>query len=427
MRRGFAQTAVVFAFVLSVGLSGCTSESGESDESAGPGESAAIEVTELDGVFEPLSIKVTGLPAGESVDFTANTLMSRTLYMSAASFVVDENGTIDLAKDAPTSGDWVGADAMAPFSSMFPSTTPSASEVEAIVASWDEPRAVNLAVVDDNGDELAQTVVNRPGMAPGIETREVKEPGIDGVYAVPASKAAGSSTSDPKPAVLVFTGSDGGLESAAMTARILAGLGYPALGISYFGREGQPEQLENVPVETFETGLAWLREQPEVDVAKVKTFGISRGGEMALWLAAEYPDQVAGAIAPVGAGTIVCGYPTGTAWTRGGKPLVERCSSTVVGVPMTQIDVAAINGPVVLACGTDDELWNSCAALDDIVERRGSDAKTLATRGDQARHSVTFPPYLPLWLGSETTLEQVAATRAAQEQFWSDVVSILDD
>jgi dienelactone hydrolase len=227
--------------------------------------------------------------------------------------------------------------------------------------------------------------------------------------------------------VLVFSGSDGGLEYAALTARWLAGLGFPALGISYFGGEGQPDELEDVPVETFEMGLAWLREQPEVDVARVTPFGVSRGGEMALWLAAEYPDLVAGAIAPVGAGAIVCGYPQGVAWTRGGTPLVDPCAMTVVGSPTTQIDVAAINGPVVLACGTDDELWDSCAALDDIAGRRGADSETLATRGDHALHDVAWAPYLPLWFGNEAEPEQVAATRSVQREFWSHVVSILDD
>ncbi len=410
MRRPPLPTAVALTVALGIGLGGCTS---------GPAAPTEIEVTELDGPFAPLGIEVSGLPAGATVTFTADVVLGVARYTSEADFRVGDSGSIDLATDAPASGDWVGADAMAPFWSM---TGPFSTRLEA----WDEPFDVDLAVIDAEGDRLAQATVARPGMAPGIKVRTVEEAGIEGVYAVPAEMAAATGPATPKPAVLVFSGSDGGLEYAALTARWLAGLGYPTLGISYFGGEGQPTALEDVPVETFEAGLAWLREQPEVDVERVTSFGVSRGGEMALWLAAEHPDLVAGAIAPVGAGAVVCGYPQGVAWTRGGVPLVDQCAMSVVGSASTQIDVAAIDGPVVLACGTDDELWNSCAALDDIVERRSSQgAETLATRGEGALHDVAWAPYLPLWFGTDADPEQVAATRAVQEDFWRDVVTVL--
>lgn len=70
-----------------------------------------------------------------------------------------------------------------------------------------------------------------------------------------------------------------------MLAASVAGLGYPALGIGYF--QGT--------------------DQPGVDGGAVLAFGVSRGEEMALWLAANRPDLVHGAIAPVDADAIVCG------------------------------------------------------------------------------------------------------------------------
>ncbi len=404
---------------LGVGLGGCVLGASE------PAPPAEIVVTELDGPFAPLGIQFTGLPAGELVTLTSTAELPAAWYSSEAEFRVGDDGTVDLAAVAPESGDWAGADSMAPFWSMHGTRT-------ARWDIWDEAFDVELTVRDAAGEELAQTVVTRPGTAPGVAVSEVNEPGIEGVFALPsvehadmAADTAGAAVA-PRPGVLVFTGSDGGLDGAAATARWVAGLGYPALGISYFGGEGQPEALENVPVETFEAGLAWLRAQPEVDLDRVFTFGISRGGEMALWLATEHPDLVTGAIAPVGAGAVVCGYPQGIAWTRGGEALAGDCTMSVVGSPSTRLDVAAIDGPVVLACGTDDELWDSCAALDDIVDRRSAtDATTLATRGEGAMHAVSWPPYLPLFFGASVTPQQIAATRAVQQDFWRDVVSVL--
>ena len=94
-----------------------------------------------------------------------------------------------------------------------------------------------------------------------------------------------------------------------MTARWIAGLGYPALAVAYFDEPGQPAELQNVPVDPVLTGLEWLHAQDEVDTDALFTFGVSRGGELALWLAAEHPELVAGAFAPVGSGYLVCGFP----------------------------------------------------------------------------------------------------------------------
>ena len=125
---------------------------------------------------------------------------------------------------------------------------------------------VTLTIADDNGNPLAETTVHRPGLAPGIRVQQVTDDGIIGVYATPAEMDPG----EPRPAVLAFGGSEGGGEFAAATARWIAGLGYPALGISYFGSDGQPTRLEEVPVETFLTALDWLHQQPGVDGERVE-------------------------------------------------------------------------------------------------------------------------------------------------------------
>ncbi|MGW6228982.1 acyl-CoA thioester hydrolase/BAAT C-terminal domain-containing protein [Cellulosimicrobium cellulans] len=260
----------------------------------------------------------------------------------------------------------------------------------------------------------SETPTDGPTPTSEVTTRETAAEGFPGVYAVPD----GLSADDPLPAVLAFGGSEGGSETGRMVAEAIAGLGYPALGIGYFKGVDQPSSLEEVPAETFLDALAWLREQPGVDGDAVVAFGVSRGGEMALWLAANRPELVHGAIAPVGADAVMCGYPdfSRSAWTLGGEPL--PCSSDVhaqtPASPEARIPVEVIDGPVVLACGTEDELWDSCAFLrraeSSLADRDAG--TTVAIHGDGAGHFVATPPWLDQpWGDPETETEDLDVRR----------------
>jgi len=379
----------------------------------------SIEVTTEDRVFAPVKIRMTGMEPGAEVTLRSEASIGDFGFAASAVFVAGTDGVVDLSEAEPVSGDWAVADPMAPF---WASTGGIANQP----SLWDEPYDVRLTILDGAGDALAETTVHRPGLAPGVHSKSVTDDGIVGVYAVPADLNAG----EQRPAVLVFGGSEGGGEFAAATARWIAGLGYPALGISYFGSEGQPPRLEEVPAETFLAALAWLHEQDEVDDARVFTHGTSRGGEMALWLAATHPTEVFGAFAPVGAGAVVCGAPNAAlpAWTLAGKPLVDDCfgpPETMVP-PDAVIDVAAIGGPVVLACGTADQLWPSCEFAADIVDRRGRDQETGLARGKGADHYVSLPPYTP-WPGLTEDPATLAATHVVRVEFWRIVRDTLAD
>ena len=277
--------------------------------SATPEQEPAIEVVEQDGAFDPLAITLTGLGAGREVQLEATTSVAGSAYVSAATFVADDDGRVDLSTDVPTEGSWTTPDDMGPFWSM---TGPPSATFERRA-----DHQVRLAVSADDR-ELAEAIVERRGALTDATIQEVDE-GMVAYYAAPSDLSADT----PLPAVLVFGGSEGGLDAARASADSIAALGYPALAISYFKSPGQPSTLTEVPVETFLTGLAWLHAQPGVDTERVFTFGTSRGGEMALWLAANRPEQVHGAFAPVGAGYLVCGIPDErrSAWTFEGSPL----------------------------------------------------------------------------------------------------------
>lgn len=366
----------------------------------------SIELHVPDGPFEPIELALTGLQPGSEATLRAESAPGRVPHVSEAVFAVGDDGRVELADDAPVDGDWSTADPFAPFWSLH------AEQGEVDPWAWEERHEVELSLEVD-GRVVDRAVVERGIDVDGLVVEQVREDGLIGTFAAPA----GLETA--KPALLVFGGSEGGL--AAGLALQLAALGHPALAISYFGMPGQPPRLEEVPVEPFLAGLDWLRDRPEADPDRIIAFGVSRGGEMALWLAADRPELVHGAIAPVGAGELWCGYPDGgkAAWTLDGEPL--PCTAGAVE-PASAIDVAAIAGPVVLACGTADALWPSCELMQRTAERRAPHAAPgdAAVHGEGAGHFLTASPYSPAFPGDDP-----AADAQARAAFWAAVVEAL--
>jgi pimeloyl-ACP methyl ester carboxylesterase len=148
--------------------------------------------------------------------------------------------------------------------------------------------------------------------------------------------------------------------------------GFPALAIAYFKTRGLPDQLEAIPLEYFATALKWLARQRGVNRDAVVTWGVSRGSEAALLLGVNYPDLVHGVTAIVPSNVALCAYPScpQPAWTLNGKaiPFQTHFGPTAAN-PDTAIPVEKIQGPVLLVCGQDDQIWPSCPMAEAIVTR----------------------------------------------------------
>jgi dienelactone hydrolase len=80
-----------------------------------------------------------------------------------------------------------------------------------------------------------------------VDRWPVREGGLVGTFFRP-------STPGPHPAVIVLGGSDGGLREGS--AAVLARQGYATLALAYFGVEGLPPELVEVPVEYFGRAIA---------------------------------------------------------------------------------------------------------------------------------------------------------------------------
>jgi dienelactone hydrolase len=298
----------------------------------------------------PVSVTVSGLPAGARTTVTATaTDTSGVPWRSSADFQAGPDGKVTLARK-PLSG-YPAADPMALFQLM----TPTRGDAAFFAGSRTQDVTLRASV---DGKVVAQAVAHRRGPDDvGVRHRDLR-PATDGVYGtlfLPAD------TSAPRPALVVFGGSEGGL-SAVVTgaAALLAANGYPALALAYFRAPGLPATLKDVPLEYFARALRLLRAQPGVDPHHVLVQGTSRGGEAALLLGATYPELVNGVVAGVPSSRVNA-TPNGStpAWTVDARP-----------VPIGQdIPVERIRGPVPMNCGGQDGVWQSCQFEDAVSFR----------------------------------------------------------
>jgi Dienelactone hydrolase and related enzymes len=366
---------------------------------------------------EPVRIRVTGLSRGQRVELTARmTGPDGQIWSSQATFKADNEGVVDLDRDAPESGDYTGVDgmgliaAMSPDSSAPATTAPPTSDDPSSGAPADVPQYatmpadLSITVAVSSGPE---TTIRRVAVAPGVTIQDltVAEHGVAGVLVTP-SEAAG-------PGVLLIGGSEGGLGVGYVAmALMLAAHGYPALAVASFNAPGLSSALRDVPIEYFASAASKLP-------GPVRVVGVSRGSEAALLLAARYPHLVGGVVLAAPADQINLGFPGGGyAWTFG-------------NVPQLDIPFSVIAGPVLAIAGTGDRVWPSAANADALKEQLGDRLSTLVLEG--AGHDVLGVPYLsanpaavhpvtgePFHLGGSRQ-----ANEQARRESWSALLSFL--
>lgn len=87
-------------------------------------------------------------------------------------------------------------------------------------------------------------------------------------------------------ALLVVTGSDGGLSNAQYIAELFAQRGITALALAYFKYSGLSDTLELIPLEYMERAAQWLKDN--IHAEKIALYGVSKGAEYALSAAVRY-------------------------------------------------------------------------------------------------------------------------------------------
>jgi acetyl esterase/lipase len=219
--------------------------------------------------------------------------------------------------------------------------------------------------------------------------------------------------------VVVLAGSSGRVDVAR--ARLFAALGATSLALRWFGGEGQPRGICEVPLESFTPATDRLVGEGCDRVAYV---GTSKGAEAALLLAIDDPRiRLVAAISPsslvwanTGPGLDGAVRPQRSSWTRGGHPLrfvkydetwqpemreglvtyrslyersLERGADDV---PAATIPVERAQAGLVLVAGGDDALWPSDLFARSMAERLAAAGKSATLiHQPEAGHRVLFP------------------------------------
>jgi len=342
-----------------------------------------------------LEIKASGLPPNQSITLCATSVaQDRLEWRSVAVFTSSPDGTIDLGAQAPASGTYRGIDAMGLFWSMEPD--PDARSGDHAFFAWsDWLEPVVTKIEAKRGKEvLASVRIERRFARPGVWRTAIGEDGVVGVLYNPGDH-------QPHPGVIVIGGSEGGF--GGPEAAMLASRGFTALSLAYFGVDSLPRALQNIPMEYFDKAVQWMCARPEVVPNHLAAFGISRGTEAALMVAANNPHlEAVVARAPSHVrweGVTASRLPGGPAWTLAGRALpyvpnriplgfaLLYLWDTVVGTPVRQsplflsdlayfgdtarveIAVEQVCGPLLLLSGQDDQIWPSTMMAERIMER----------------------------------------------------------
>lgn len=291
-----------------------------------------------------------------------------------------------------------------------------------------------------------EIVVVEPG--PGGE--RISDAGLLGNY----YRADG----DGRPAVLVLGGSEGGISDGPDgAARALREKGYSALALSYWGGPGQKPRMEDLPLETFDTAIEWLKKQPEVDPKRLAIMGASKGGEASVVVGSRHPD-IKATVGYVPSHVVWQGLDQAEPWRlftgmsstwsaagqplpyvpysedfRGG-PLVELYRMSLQNVPAHQdaiIPVEKAAGPMLLVCGGVDTMWPSCDMSDAVRDRAAAENGRPVSVLDypQAGHLIFGPP-LPADSPFRARLAEMGGTvesnSAALEDSWPKVLAFLE-
>lgn len=387
-----------------------------------------IQITPEDALItEPRRITLTGLATGPARLLTTLEKPDGSYWCSAALFTVDASGTLDLAEQAPFSGDWAVADPMALVWSMRRIRRASQPEK----SDGTDALTVNLLLTDAAGAKHTGSFIQR-FLGPGVTSRPIDKEGLVGTVFFPATKG-------PHPVVFGLNGSNGGMP--LQRCALYAANGYIAVALAFFGAPGRPRYFGDTPLEYFAEAFAWAKDTLHPKDGFMAVAGSSRGGELSFILASAYPEYIKAVIAFVPSAVVngiqQAGKPElprdTPAWYQNGEPLPNLWQGNPdadvtayttpqgPGLPIRQdkafldamknkeflekarIPVERVNGPVIMVSVGDDGCWPSEVFCDMIEERLAAHNHpwpVTHVRNPLAGHSVMFP-YIPI---SETVV-----------------------
>ncbi len=407
-----------------------------------------------------LRIRVLGVRPGSQVTVRADSVdAAGQAWHAQATFAADDDGTVDLGRDAPLSGSYRDADAMGLVWSMESVGSPDPGLARDRLA----PVPLRL-VAEAGGSPLASGQVWRSFLADGLVRAEIREQGLAAVLFHPGGTG-------PWPGVIHLGGAEGGLHED--DAALLSAHGFTVLALAYYDMPGLPQTLQNVPLEYFGRALDYLRRHRRVAAGGIAVMGVSKGGEAALLIGATYPAAVRAVISVVGSGLLTQGISqsvlTGSLleilstpvanWTYQGRELPylpnvvtpKMTAAVAAGGPVclgwaapdlsraAQVEEAAIPveqiaGPVLLISGGDDQTYGAAfqeAAAQRLARQRHAHPWQHIIH-QKAGHLIAAVPYRPttqsVFPGPGVAFQfggTPAADAAARVATWKEILSFL--
>jgi dienelactone hydrolase len=419
--RPFLKKATLFLSVMTLGtgllaLNHAFAKAGPSRMSNEAG--LRIVIDPADHIFgTPFSITVAGLKPGEQATIKARSTDAAGIsWESHAVFSADDKGMVDVARQAPLSGDYADADILGLLWSMK-SLTPEGQRLAPYSHDRDDGLIVHFTVADSE-EHTASARLRRHYHMPGAGLIRVplEQDGLHGFMYSPA-------TAGPFPGVIILGGSNGGLYE--WLAQAFASNGFAALTLAYFNYKDLPRELVEIPLEPFQRAVSWMKAQKVVKVGSLGLVGGSKGAEVALLLAASN-DDFKSVVAWVPSGYVWQGISMDmkpvSSWSLNGQGLpwiggvvtpediakyergevdsvrqfyalgLEQADPTTI--ERARIPVEKIKAPILLVSGTDDQTWPSAEFSDTIMqwlEKNKHPYEHKHVRWEGAGHMVFLP------------------------------------
>lgn len=377
------------------------------------------------------------------------------IWTSHAFFQAHKGGSIDIENQQPLQGSsYETIDGMGLFWSMLPPSKDLASNYKC----REEQFSVEFTMYQDD-KPIASETIHCFLKNPEVQRIEVRENGIVGVLFIPPSE-------EPLPVIITLNGSNGGLSENR--AKLLTSNGFAVFALGYFGVDGLPSNLQDIPLEYFTTAFTWLKDQRNIDSSRIGLYGISRGAELSLILGSFFPGSVQ-AISAIVPSSVVYGGLSETpvnAWIYKGSPIlpfalvsqtdftdgkgttsqnpINTRASFLEGMKDKEAFAAAaipvenIQCPLLLVSGGDDQMWPSDLYAQQIINRLEEHHSSIMRHHlhyPEAGHGINIPnlpipgptyyhPISKLWFSMGGTR---AADANASRDSWKKITSFFQE